>query len=173
MLDRLRGFMGRGDASQGKATYLGLRSMVFTLDPATVAVRPGSQVHGAWCAAVDFGLASGTATLVAIADGTVSMYASGGGGVIGAGSHEAVWAVAERFLETAAGAAPFMHVVADVPPTPADGHVRLSVRTFEGTLSEDVSEEAVQRGRHELAPFYAAGQDLVTEIRLSTEQREG
>ena len=173
MLDRLRGFVSRGGGAERKTTYLGLRSMAFTIDPDTISFRPDSPVHGAWCAVMDFGLSSETATLVAIGDGTVSMYTSSGGGVIGAGSHEAVWVAATRFLEAAAGAAPLMHAASGVPPTPEPGHVRLSVRTFDRTLSEDVPEDAVQRGRHQLAPFYAAGQDLLTEVRLTTQQQQG
>src|SRR5688572_16670054 len=38
----------------------------------------------------DWGMGNGSATLVAFDDGTTSLYFSGGGGIIGAGAHDAV-----------------------------------------------------------------------------------
>jgi len=147
--------------------------MVLAIDPETLAFRPDVHIHGAWCAVADFGLASGGATLVAIADGTVSLYSSPGGGVLGAGAHEAVWNTATRLLENAGGAIPFMRVADGPPGLPGSGNVRLTVRTFDGTLSEVVSEATLQRGRHVLSPLYAAAQDVLTEVRLSAGAREG
>jgi hypothetical protein len=169
MRDRLRSIIRRDAGQSGKATYLGLRSMVFGVDPETLTFRPDAHVHGAWCAVVDFGQPNGTATLVCIADGTVSMYTSTGGGVIGAGEHGAVWDAAVRLLDVAGGAAAFLRVTDEPPPVPGPGAVRLSVRTFDGTLSNEVAEETLQRGRHALSPFYAAAQDVLTEVRLATE----
>jgi hypothetical protein len=48
---------------------------------------------------VDMPRAGGYASLVALGDGTTSLYTSVGGGVIGAGAHEAVSAAAARLLE--------------------------------------------------------------------------
>src|SRR4029453_3037437 len=168
MLDRIRSILRRGDG-RGKATYLGLRSMVFTVDPDTLTFRPDAGVHGAWCAMIDFGRPTGAPPLVCIADGPVSLYTSSGRGVLGAGSHEAVWDAAQRFLEAAGGAVPFLRRAAEPPPFPAAGRVRLSVRTFGGPLTGEAAEEALERGRHILSPLYAAAQDVLTEIRLSTD----
>ena len=118
-------------------------------------------------------VAGGTATIVAIADGTVSMYVSKGGGVIGAGGHDAVWSTAVRLLETAGGAVPIPRIVDDPPTISPAGRVRITVRKlFDGMLSDEVAEDALQRGRHVLSPLYAAAQDVLTEVRLSTERRE-
>ena len=172
MLDRFRELFSRRSVGGGKATYLGLRTMVFEVDPATIQVSPGRHLRPAWCALLEFGLSQGTATLVAIADGTVSFYTSSGSGVIGAGEHEAVRAAADRFLEEASDASVFLRAVADVPNTPAPGNVGIHVRTFDATLSAELPEVTLQRGRHELAPYYAAGQDLLTEVRLLSEADE-
>jgi hypothetical protein len=172
MLDRLRSLLRRdaGTAPE-KSTYLGLRSMAFTIDPETLAFRPDAHVHGAWCAVVDFGQASGSATLVAIADGTVSLYTTTGGGVLGAGGHDAVWDASVRLLDVAGSAIPFLRVVNEPPVVPGPGNVRLTVRTFDGMLSDEAAEATLQRGRHVLSPLYAAAQDVLTEVRLSTEVR--
>lgn len=172
MLDRLRSLFRRDATATGTAPYLSLRSMVFAVEPLTLTFRPDGHIHGAWCSVVDFGQPTGTATLVCIADGTVSLYASKGGGVIGAGGHDAVWSTAVRLLETAGGAVAFLRVVEDPPAIPRAGHVRITVRTFDGMLSDEVPEETLRRGRHVLSPLYAAAQDVLTEVRLSTEPRE-
>jgi hypothetical protein len=172
MLDRLRSILRR-DAGRGREAYLGLRSMVFAVDPDTLTFRPDAHVHGAWCSVIDFGRPDGTATLACIADGTVSLYTSSGGGVLGAGGHDAVWDAAGRLLEAAGGAVQFLRVVDEPPPLPAASRVRLSVRTFDGLLSEEAAEEALERGRHVLSPLYAAAQDVLTEVRLSADDRLG
>jgi len=41
------------------------------------------------------------------------------------------------------------------------------VRTMEGDYSGAAPEAALRAGRHQLAALYRAGQDLLTEIRLS------
>jgi hypothetical protein len=172
MIDRIRELFGRRSAEGGKATYLGLRTMVFEVDPETIDVSHETHRRPAWCALLEFGLDNGSATLLAIADGTVSFYTSSGSGVIGAGEHAAVRLAAERFLEEASDATVFLRPVGDIPGTPGPGHVGLHVRTFDATLSAELPEESLQRGRHELAPFYAAGQDLLTEVRLLSEAAE-
>jgi hypothetical protein len=172
MLNRLREFFSRRPGQSGRATYLGLRTMVFEVDPDSIDVSQESHLRPAWCALLEFGLEEGTATLLAIADGTVSFYTSSGSGVIGAGEHAAVRVAAERFLEEASDATVYLRPVGDIPNTPSPGHVGIHVRTFDATLSAELPEEVLQRGRHELAPFYAAGQDLLTEVRLLDEAAE-
>jgi hypothetical protein len=172
MLDRLRRLVGGNDSASGKATYLGLRSLAFTIDAATIQVSRDSHIRPAWCALLEFGGPEGSATLMAVADGTVSLYTSAGGGIIGAGEHEAVRMAADRFLEEASDAAVYMRPIGEDPAPPVVGYVAIHVRTFDATLSAELPEETLQRGRHELAPLYAAGQDLLTEVRLATEAAE-
>jgi hypothetical protein len=173
MLDRFRSILRRdAGAASGHSTYLGLRSLIFTIDPETLAFRPDAHVHGAWCCVVDMTGTGGTATLLCVGDGTVSLYTSKGGGVIGAGGHGAVWDAGIRLLEAAGSAIPQLRLVGDPPPIPAPGQVRLSVRTFAGDLSDEVDEATLRRGRHVLSPLYAAAQDVLIEVRLSGESRD-
>ena len=172
MLNRFRQMLKGRSGGDGMSTYLGLRTMVFEVDPDTIDVSLETHRRAAWCALLEFGLAGGTASLIAIADGTVSLYTSTGGGVIGAGEHQAVRAVAERFLDEASDAVVFMRRVGDVPGTPGPGNVGIHVRTFDATLSAELPEAVVSRARHELSPLYIAGQDLLTEVRLLSEADE-
>src|SRR4029079_10470619 len=80
---------------------------------------------------MEIGLSSGTATIVAIADGSVSMYTSTGGGVIGAGEHAAVRAAGDGSRAAAAAARGDLQPTTDFPgPTP--GEVRFQLRTEDG-----------------------------------------
>ena len=158
---------GRSGKPGKPGTYQGLRSMVLTVDLATLAIAEGTPWGGAAVALMEMGLEKGTASIVAVADGTVSMYVSTGGGVIGAGEHAAVRAVAERFRTVAAESRDQLRRTDDFP-LPAAGEVRFVVRTMDGDYAGVGSDAALRSGRHPLAPLYRAGQDLLTEIRLST-----
>ena len=60
-----------------------------------------------------------------------------------------------------------LQVTTDFPgPTP--GEVRFQLRTEDGDFSGAAPEATLASGRHPLSELYAAGQDLVTEIRLAT-----
>ena len=80
-----------------RGVYRDLRSMALRVDPATIRMPEGERWSGALVAAMEIGMPEATTTVVAIADGTVSMYLSSGGGVIGAGEHAAVRGAADVF----------------------------------------------------------------------------
>jgi len=141
--------------------------MALGVDPATIVVPDGEPWSGAAMAAMEVGAGTAIATIVAIADGTVSMYVSTGGGVIGAGGHAAVRAAADRFRNVTADSHGLLESTMDFP-LPELGQVRFQARTFDGAWTGVAPEAALRSGRHPLSALYAAGQDLLTEIRLST-----
>jgi hypothetical protein len=151
------------DKAGGARAAKDLRSQVLALDPATVQI-PDGHWQGAYVALMETGLEKGTATLVAVADGTVSLYTSTGGGVIGAGQYLSVRDAAERFLRAAAELSPAMQHTTDFP-RPVPGSVRFHVRTPQGDVSAGVVESVLRARRHALGPLYVAGQDVITEIR--------
>ena len=165
--DRLRATFRAGPGSSPGEVYGGLRSLALTTDRKEFRRPDGEPWSGALVAMMEIGFAEGSATIVAIGDGTVSMYTTGGGGVIGAGEHAAVQAAADRFRGVAADARGQLQVTTDFPgPTP--GEVRFQLRTEDGDFSGAAQEATLASGRHPLSELYAAGQDLVTEIRLAT-----
>jgi hypothetical protein len=146
--------------------YQGLRSMALDIDEATFEMPEGESWSGPVVAAMELALSNGTATIVAIADGTVSMYLSSGGGVIGAGGHAAVRAAGNRFRTVVGELRGLLESTEDFP-LPEPGQVRFHARIAEAAYTAVSLEAALRAGRHPLAPLYAAGQDLLTEIRLS------
>jgi len=169
-IDRVRGALPGSSGGRGgfaADAYAGLRSMVLTVDPLTIQTPADEPWSGAVVAMMELAMSNGTASIVAIADGTVSMYTSTGGGVLGAGGHHAVRVAADRFRRTAADAADRL-VRGSEFPLPAPGEVRFHVRTTDANYSAGASQAEVSSGRHPLAELYAAGQDLITEIRFAT-----
>jgi len=116
-------------------------------------------------AVVDVAAQGGFATLTALTDGTTSLYTSGGGGTIGAGSHAAVAQATENLLSVLQA-----HLDAFQRPDdgslPEAGMVRFHVLTPSGTRFEDVPEDSFWgRAPHELLPVIAATQQLITAVR--------
>jgi hypothetical protein len=162
----VQGLRGRrGDP----AIFGELRRAVLTLDPATLDVPSDEAWTSAAVAVMELGTVGGSATVVTVADGTVSLYLSSGGGVIGAGEHAAVAAAARHFRELTAESLGLLRAVDDVPSPPVEGQVAFIALVGEGRYVGTAPESAIRSGRHPLADLYAAGQDVLTEIRLIAE----
>ena len=147
--------------------YAQLRARALYLDPASL--RLERTPSGLFGLVVEMGFAEGAATLVAIADGTVSIYFSNGGGVIGVGSQlgprraaEALLDEAPRFLKRAEPANAF--------PPPEPERVRFWFLTFDGVQGAEAGEEELS-GTHPLSRLYSLAQDLLTEIRVISDAR--
>lgn len=151
-----------------RGVYRDLRSTALGLDRAAIRMPEGERWSGALVAAMEIGMPEATATVVAIADGTVSMYLSSGGGVIGAGEHAAVRGAADQFREVVGESRSLLERAGVFEP-PSVGEVRFHARIGDDRLTAAAPESALRTGRHPLAPLYAAGQDVLTEIRLTTE----
>lgn len=105
------------------------------------------------------------ATLIAVADGSSSLYFSNGGGFIGAGAHASVAEATRRWLE--AGRAHLSELPAIVDPAlPDEGMTQLVAVTAEGLHGVTAPEEELGEGRHGLSPLFQSGQDVITQIRL-------
>ena len=117
-----------------------------------------------WGAIMELGYPTGNATLVSFAEGTTSLYFSNGGGVIGAGEHEAVREAAERFLDMFEAHRAQLRPV-EATPGPRIGRVRFYARTFEETLGAEALEDELALEGHPLAPVFQAGHAVITAIR--------
>jgi hypothetical protein len=145
--------------------YHGLRQQVFALTPdqlggGTFAEEPILAL------VMETRYPEAVATLVAVADGTTSLYFSNGGGVIGAGTHAAVAEASERWLEAGRAALRELPEVAE-PALPADGTTQFLAVTPTGLRGLAVPEAELGERRHDLSPLFYAGQDVITQIRLA------
>jgi hypothetical protein len=112
-----------------------------------------------------------TYTLVAVADGSVSLYFSNGGGIIGAGEHQDVRAVAGDFLAASGGYLSAMKPVADYP-LPGPGKTRFYIVGKTGVLSGEFEENDLGNNRLPASPLFHKGHDVITAVRMTQEQQK-
>jgi hypothetical protein len=154
----------RGNGQPPAEVYEGLRQQVLQLTPDQL----GTAFADAPILALlmETGYPEAVATLVGVADGTSSLYFSNGGGFIGAGTHATVADANRRWLETGLTFLPELSVIT-IPPVPAEGMTQFVAVTPDGLRGAVAVEDELGERRHELAPLFYAGQDVITQIRLT------
>ena len=142
-----------------RAAALGVRAKELGI---TVPETPA----GIWGVIADLGLPNGSATLVALADGTASLYWGESGGVIGGQSHESVReavGLAVNAMEKCSA----QLTATGVHALPAAGHVRLYAHGRAALISsEELPLSVVAGGDHPLASCFSAINDVITQLRL-------
>jgi hypothetical protein len=149
--------------------YFGLRERALTVaaEQLDLDVEEGE----AYGLVVDMGYQNAVVTVVAMGEGTASLYFSSGGGIIGSGQHARV---RDKVLELVHFAGRFTHLMLDATSfqLPQVGRVRLYVLTGAGPVVAESSEVHLTNPESPLHPLYMALQDLITEIRLVSEERD-
>jgi hypothetical protein len=144
--------------------YSGLRNTVLGTKPESIGLDPARLPGGVWGLLMETGHPTGVATLVALADGTVSLYFSGGGGMIGLGQHEGPRRSAAELLAMAPDFREAMVPAADFP-LPRPGHTRFQVLSGGGPMTgEGLDEDLISR-RHALSALFYKGHEVLGEIR--------
>jgi hypothetical protein len=141
-----------------------LREQIFTLAPSDIGISPGPGHSRIWCVVMETGYPIAVASLVAIADGTTSLYLSNGGGVIGAGAHKKVRDASARFIALA-DAHVDSFATTDSHPLPKLGRVRFYVRTFDDLRTVEADERELGEDRHALSPLFHAGHAVIAAVR--------
>jgi hypothetical protein len=106
------------------------------------------------------------ATLVAVVDGTTSLYFSNGGGFVGAGTHPTVAEASRLWLEAGGTLLPALSNVTE-PPLPGVGMTQFVAVTPEGPRGAVAPEDNLGGNRHELSPLFHAAHEVITQIRLT------
>ena len=141
-----------------------LRAAALAQTAEALGLTPTAEHPNVFGILMETGYPEGVATLAVFAEGSTSLYFSGGGGVIGAGEHDAVRrAHPPLFAEAEARRAVFAPAVGT--PSPALGRVRFYLLTFRGTLTAEADEEELGYRRHELSSLFHAGHAVITAIR--------
>lgn len=126
---------------------------------------------GVWGCLMEMGAENGSATLVALVDGTASIYFSGGGGLIGGGYHEHIANAAKAFVEQSSRHIDSMTKTSEFPP-PLPDRVRFYVLTKSGVLTYEDDWDALSKGKHELHSLFRAGHEIITPLRMIDEGTE-
>ena len=149
-----------------------LRRQALNATPELARFDPATSGRSVYGALLDWGLDSGLATLVALDDGTASLYLSTGGGVIGGGFHGAVSEAAKRFVLSFE---PLLESMAPdaigEPPSAGESHLRALTtrgRLVAGGLTEELAGE-----QHPMSAPFRAAQALITELRTVSQREPG
>ncbi len=157
------GFFKPGQPKSPGEVYVGLRQMILTKRPANL------EPDTFWGVVMDMGMPNGTATIVAVADGTVSLYTSTGGGIIGLGPYQGPRRAASELLAEAHQFSEYCQPTTEYP-LPATGNIRFFLMRPPVTLTAERSQAELAQGKHVLSPLFFKCNELLTEIRKVNEQ---
>ena len=153
-------------ASEG--IFEALRSQALSVGAASVGIAPSAELPRVYGVVMDRAYPEGLATLVAFADGTTSLYTSGGGGVIGGGEHASVAALNRQLLIAAED-----HLerfsLRHQTELPNDGRVLITVLTYTGRFAAESSAEDLGEGRHAAAPVFYAAHEVIHALHMIEE----
>jgi len=148
--------------------YLRLRSEVFSLPNRQVgSLLKDSPLLGVL---MEDGDKEAVVTLVTIADGTVSLYFSNGGGILGLGQYEPVRKASFEFL---AFANQFisMATATQESPLPAKGYTTFYFITDHGLFSVTAKENDLGNNRLPLSPLFLKAHEVISQARFVEEKR--
>jgi hypothetical protein len=152
-----------GEPPQPDQIYLQLRQRILTLTPGDIGLEPGLASSEVWGIMMETGYEVGSATLVYLSDGTIGLYFSTGGGMLGTTENsllaEAVKAMLKETESHIQDASP-----ADAIPLPAPGQVSFTLLTFKGTRTISAIESSIADSDHPLNPLYQAGHRVMYEL---------
>lgn len=148
--------------------YERLRRQILEVSPADVGIEPSAELPDVFAVMMETGHDRGTSTLVALADGTTSLYLSSGGGIIGGGAHAQV-AAATRALLLAVQRRLAEFTDPGNDEVPATDRVAIRALTYTGRRSVEADEDDLGYGRHPLSELFLAAHAVITELRLIEE----
>jgi hypothetical protein len=158
------------DSPPPEEVYLGLRNIWFTTKPEDLKITFDPESKVPYAIVMDIGMDGGTATIVSSIIGDGSMYTSTGGGVIGGIGHENVRKASVNFVKAADGFVDKMNLTTEFP-LPSGNNIKFYLITPGGVYTtEEVDADVLASRNHELSPLFLAGNDVITELRITTGQ---
>jgi hypothetical protein len=156
----------RARGERPKAAALGgtMRQRLLAGSAGEFGIAPVGQI---WGVLMEMGFAEGWASLVALADGTASLYTSSGGGVIGGGMHAKVKQAAIELCQHAAPLGNLPRVTEF--PSPGPQRVRFYLLTLDGVRGAEEPESTLAAGGHRLSALFLAGHAVITQLRVVAE----
>lgn len=150
--------------------YRGLRQNILNLDPKTIGLSSSSP-NKIWAVLMETGYPEAVVTLVTIADGTVSLYFSNGGGIIGLGPHDGP---RKACFDLLAGSSKFLTYASPTKefPLPKPGYTRFYFMTYNGAFTTESKENDLGNNRLPLSPLFHKAHEVITQARLVDEKLE-
>jgi hypothetical protein len=158
-------------SSDPKEVYAGLRHLALTGSRSKLGLAPTSNQNEPWGVMMDWGLQKGTATIVAMSDGSASVYFSSGGGYLGGKGQEPIRIAAERAVNAAKLVQLPRSPVVDFP-IPGQHEVSFYLLTDAGVFMFRTSEQELSSHEHPLRKLGDSMQEVITQYRLWDERRK-
>ena len=140
-----------------------LRARVLTLTPADINLESFSTATCAWGVVIETAHPDAVASLVVLADGSVSLYVSDGNGCVGCGAHRDVRIAGAELLEVAQRSFT-LAVRTDDIGYPPPGNIRFYFLCFDELRSVQVRIEDLNSTDAQLCALYFAGQRVINSI---------
>lgn len=151
--------------SPGRDVYIGLRNQILNLPHDRCGLAATAGPNEPCAVLMDWGVNAGTATVGAVADGTVSIYLSSGGGSLGGGqSHAEIREAGRKFLDLARDGLSKMQKTTEYP-LPGKRQAYFYVRTSTDVFTARASQEELSSHRHPLSALGDAAQEIITRYR--------
>lgn len=143
--------------------YTGMRGSALGLTDQDIGELKGKTV---WAVLMETGHEGAVVTVVAVAEGTASLYFSNGGGMIGLGEHEHVRTAALALVKGAEVQLEHMKRTGKFP-VPMPGQTIFYVVTPEGVFTYSAKEDDLGNNRDKLSPLFYEGHELITQMRIA------
>ncbi len=150
--------------------YVQFRSRILALDPAELGLAPSAAAPHVWGVLVEMGYEVGSATLVALADGTTSLHYSTGGGLLGSPGYTPLAKASRALVNQAEKCLQYASPSHDLP-LPQVGQVRFIILTYTGHYAMEADEKSLVTDGHLLSPLYKNAQDALSQLRLLAETK--
>ena len=150
--------------------YVTLRNQALSLDPVQIGLKPdpSNPIFGIL---METGHKDAVVTLSAIGDGSVSLYFSTGGGIIGLGQHEGPQKACLSFLSYAKQFTSHLRPAKEFP-LPQKGYTTFYFLTINGVLTFNGKEADLGNNHLPLSPLFHEAQEVITQARLVDEKRQ-
>ena len=149
--------------------WLGLRNLVLTLKPEELGVASGSADTYGFVMDIGYTNKDTKVTVVALRDGTMSLYLSSGGGTLGTGQRSPQAANLAKDVVAAVKEYVGKMEKTTTFPIPATGRVRFFILTGQGVYTTETDLASLEQREDSLFPLFAGGQNILTQIRLASE----
>lgn len=144
----------------------GLRDKLLTSSPKEIGLSGEDAEAKVWGVMTEIAFTGGVVTIISLRDGTASIYASDGGGILGGYSVQKqaklFVAEAEKHLAGMTPAKAFAY--------PTLGQVKFYVLTQEGVYSSEADEKKLFSRQDALYPLFFAGNEVLIGLRIAGER---
>ena len=144
--------------------WVDIRRLLLSTAPSSLELAPTREMPRVWAAVLEHGRQEGTGAVVAVADGSVSLYSTVGGAIVGAGTDPRTREVALTFLRAVEASLDRVPIAVDLPLAGA-GEWALIALTHGGPRHRAArTVEAVAKADDPLHTAFNSGRELLIAI---------